>query len=500
MPTVKPAPQYDVFISYRRGTADELALLLQDRLQKHGVTAFRDRDLRRGTFDDTLLRHIAESPTFLIILTPGALDRCGDEEDWLRKEIVHAISSKRNIIPLQVDSFQFTQEVVRKLDPAIRALARYQTVEYSRAYFESTVERIAKIVEEDKTERRAVQEAEADRERQRAERAEAKLKEQEKPAGSGQLEAGLAAKQAEVTERGPIASTNAKPPGHERRNLGQWLRPRKRVWWASTVAVLAGLILVGLKFFSSSVSLPSKPGGSETLTTSVTSGKIAIGTVKINSKDGLKYVWIPPGNFQMGCSAGDTECYDDEKPAHSVTITKGFWMGQTPVTEAAYQRVMNAKPSRFHGEQLPVESVTWDQAKAYCEAADGRLPTEAEWEYAARAGTTSARYGDVDSIAWYEKNSGSKTHEVAQKQPNAWGLYDMLGNVWEWVGDRYDANYYKNSPSTDARGPDSGEFRTVRGGSLNVGSRDLRSSNRNRLGPGVRYSDVGFRCAREVFP
>ena len=157
MLATKQEPRYDIFISYRRGAADALAVLLQTQLQKHGVAAFLDRDLRRGVFDDTLLRRIAESPSFLIILTPNALDRCSQEDDWLRKEIVQAISSKRNIIPLQVDSFQFTSEVVRALDPAIRELSRYQAVVYSLDYLENTIERIVKIIEEDKAERKEIE-------------------------------------------------------------------------------------------------------------------------------------------------------------------------------------------------------------------------------------------------------------------------------------------------------------------------------------------------------
>src|SRR5437763_6028802 len=159
MPVTKQEPHYDVFISYRRGAANALALLLQTQLQKLGVAAFLDRDLRRGVFDDMLLRRISESPSFLIILTPQALDGCRNEEDWLRKEIVQAISSKRNIVPLQVDSFQFTPELVKSLDPAIRGLSRYQTVVYSHDYFENTVERIVKIIEEDRAERTGIQEA-----------------------------------------------------------------------------------------------------------------------------------------------------------------------------------------------------------------------------------------------------------------------------------------------------------------------------------------------------
>jgi formylglycine-generating enzyme required for sulfatase activity len=223
--------------------------------------------------------------------------------------------------------------------------------------------------------------------------------------------------------------------------------------------------------------------------------------VQNNLKDGLNYVWIPPDDFQMGCSDGDKECDTDEHPAHRVRISNGFWLGQTPVTQAAYQRVMHSNPSHFHGDQLPVETVSWNEAKGYCETVGGRLPTEAEWEYAARAGTTTARYGDLNTIGWYDKNSRGKTREVGRRRANGWGLYDMLGNVWEWVNDWYDADYYKNSTSEDPKGPmEQKKYRVIRGGSWHSGSRVLRSSYRFRIGSSFSLNVVGFRCAREVFP
>ena len=212
-------------------------------------------------------------------------------------------------------------------------------------------------------------------------------------------------------------------------------------------------------------------------------------TIRENRRDGLKYVWIPPGRFRMGCSAGDTECRDDESPARDVEIMRGFWIGQTEVTQEAYQKVKGTNPSYFEGSMLPVEQVRWTDANEYCEAVGMRLPTEAEWEYAARGGSTAARYGAVENVAWYNANSGRQTHPVAQKQPNGFGLYDVLGNVWEWVADWYDAKYYASGAARDPRGPASGQNRAVRGGSWSNFPRGVRSG-------GVRFRSVSGACRR----
>jgi formylglycine-generating enzyme required for sulfatase activity len=211
----------------------------------------------------------------------------------------------------------------------------------------------------------------------------------------------------------------------------------------------------------------------------------------VNPKDGLTYVWIPPGTFQMGASPDDSEAYDDEKPAHQVTITKGFWIGQTPVTQEAWQRVMGNNPSRLKGPKLPVENISWDDAKRYSGAVGMRLLTEAEWEYAARAGTTTSRYGPLDEIAWHSGNSGKMTHEVRQKLPNARGLHDMLGNVWEWVAD-WGCAYSPNN-ATDPQGPTSGTYRVIRGGSWINNVRRARASDRLWYEPASQYNSFGCR-------
>ena len=197
----------------------------------------------------------------------------------------------------------------------------------------------------------------------------------------------------------------------------------------------------------------------------------------------------------MGCSSGDGQCFRDEQPVHEVNIGKGFWLGQTQVTQLAYERVTGKHPSHFTGSNLPVEEVGWNDARAYCQAVGGRLPTEAEWEYAARAGSARARYGELGQIAWYSENSGNKTHEVAQKQANAWGVFDVLGNVWEWMADWY--GDYAPSEAHDPKGSDSGPGRTLRGGSWNDGSGYARVSARSLGVPTYRGSTIGFRCVGE---
>jgi len=232
------------------------------------------------------------------------------------------------------------------------------------------------------------------------------------------------------------------------------------------------------------------------------------GEVRENPKDGLKYVSVPPGTFMMGCSPGDNVCYDDEKPLHRVTISKGFLMGQTPVTVGAYKRFAGATGREMPGapnfntgwanKNMPIVNVTWDDAQAYCGWMGGRLPTEAEWEYAARGGSTETRYGNLDEIAWYNQNDGNQAQDVAQKRPNGFGLYDMLGNVWEWVSDWYDDHYYQASPAQDPQGPVGGQLRVLRGGSWISNPGFVRVSNRYRYYPAYRNNVIGFRCGGEV--
>ena len=224
---------------------------------------------------------------------------------------------------------------------------------------------------------------------------------------------------------------------------------------------------------------------------------------KFKNSIGMELVLVPAGEFLMGSSQGD----EDEQPVHRVRISKAFYMGKYEVTQSQYEAVMGANPSSYKGADRashPVEKVSWKNAVEFClrlsqkEKKTYRLPTEAEWEYACRAGTQTkygfgAREADLADYAWYGNNSESKTHPVGLKKPNAWGLYDMHGNVWEWCSDWY--GEYPRGNVTDPAGAQSGEGRVRRGGGWGNSARGCRSANRYGGRPGDRLNGLGFRLA-----
>jgi formylglycine-generating enzyme required for sulfatase activity len=230
--------------------------------------------------------------------------------------------------------------------------------------------------------------------------------------------------------------------------------------------------------------------------------KLKVG-INVDIIDEPEMVLVKGGTFQMGDTFGDGN--SNERPVHKVCVGD-FYIGKYPVTQKEWQEVMGGNPSYFKGDNLPVDSVSWNDTQKFIKKLNQltgetyRLPTEAEWEYAARSGGKAEKWAGTNSeselkdYAWYGENSGSKTHPVGQKKPNGLGLYDMSGNVWEWVQDWYDEDYYKNSPKDNPKGPSSGQHRVLRGGSwLSFPSR-MWSSFRGRLGPSTRGNDFGFRC------
>ena len=226
-------------------------------------------------------------------------------------------------------------------------------------------------------------------------------------------------------------------------------------------------------------------------------------TVRVGARE-VAFRWCPAGTFKMGSPEGE-EGRDTDETQHLVTLTRGFWMGETEVTQGLWREVMGNNPAYFqNGDDYPVENVSWNMCQAFVQALNSRheqegmrwaLPTEAQWEYACRAGSTGAYAGRgrLYDMGWYMSNSGSKTHPVGQKQPNAWGLYDMHGNVWEWCADWY--GDYPRGSVTNPPGASSGSDRVYRGGSLELIGRSCRSANRSRYDPGLRLNGLGLRVA-----
>jgi formylglycine-generating enzyme required for sulfatase activity len=225
-------------------------------------------------------------------------------------------------------------------------------------------------------------------------------------------------------------------------------------------------------------------------------------TVDLGGGEELELVWIEPGTFMMGNPEGERDLNNEEVP-HQVTLTKGFWMGKYEVIQGQWERVMGSNPSRYKGILNPVEKVSWDDCQIFIEKLNRlvpgggfRLPTEAEWEYACRAGTEGPYAGNLEEMAWCGDNCGPTTHPVGLKKPNGWELYDMHGNVGEWCEDKYGS--YVIGPQTDPKGEASWSSRVGRGGGWNNVASSCRSAFRFRLHRSSRYSDIGFRLARTL--
>ena len=226
--------------------------------------------------------------------------------------------------------------------------------------------------------------------------------------------------------------------------------------------------------------------------------------ISIPVKDGISIdmVRVEAGTFTMGATAEMKDPGDDEKPTHRVTLTNDYYIGKYEVTQALWKAVMGKNPSEFKGDNLPVEQVSWDDCQEFISKLNRitgkmfRLPTEAEWEYAAHGGNKSRGYqysgsNNLLDVAWYEDNSGYKTHAVGTKQPNELGIYNMSGNVDEWCQDRY--GKYNRSSQVNPTGANSGRYRVTRGGSWNYNASRCRSSDRSYTSPDIWFSFLGLR-------
>lgn len=231
----------------------------------------------------------------------------------------------------------------------------------------------------------------------------------------------------------------------------------------------------------------------------------------VKDANGIEFILIPAGTFTIG-TVFTADVNPDEVPQQSVTISRPFYLSRYEVTQAQWESIMEKNPSEFVGEEHPVDSVSWEAVQTFIGKLNEkagtkryRLPTEAEWEYAARAGTETVRYwGDsadeMDQYAWYEDNSGKQSRPVGRLKPNAWGLHDMLGNVWEWCQNWYSIKPYTSEPVTDPQGPSEGVSKVVRGGSWSNYASLVRAAYRFELNPTYRRRNIGLRLLMEKDP
>ena len=399
---------YNAFISYRRSDGSYIARAIRDGIERAnpGLSIFIDLDeLSSGNFNEALLRVIANTPNFILIITRDTFSRFSNENDWVRKELTEAVRQKRNIIPVFVEGAGFPP--VDQLPEPFVSLPEFNGIEYSAQYHQEAIRKLVSFFRHDTVE--------SDEQR-------------------------------------------------DQRTKSYFER---------------------------------------------------------------YMVNIPSGRFLMGSEIGKA----DERPVREVEVSS-FWMMKYQVTQKEYQDLMNVNPGNFKHDHKPVQNVSWFDAITFCNKwseRDGleevyeldnfggvrihfdrvgyRLPTEAEWEYACRAGTTTEFFwgdseADWDKYAWHDRNSDDQVHVVGQRNPNPWGLYDMTGNVWEWCSDWYDVDYYSFGEQINPRGPkrEYGESRVMRGGAWAYDPVRLRSAARLKRDPSLTDDVSGFRCVINRHP
>jgi len=276
----------------------------------------------------------------------------------------------------------------------------------------------------------------------------------------------------------------------------------KTVRWSSSNPEVA-TVTDGFVKANSGGMVTALKSGTTTITVTTQDGMQTASCIVIVSPIKIEMVFVQGGTFTMGCTEDEGECEYGETPVHSVTLGN-FHIGKYPVTQKQWKMIMEDNPSSFKNDEAPVENVSWNDVQVFIErlnaATDGnyRLPTEAEWEYAARGGSKGKNYkysgsNTINEVAWYYENSSNSTHPVGGKLPNELGLYDMSGNVWEWCNDWYNLDYYAISPQNDPQGPATGAYRVLRGGAWLNPADACRVAYRNNENPDSRRNGVGFR-------
>jgi formylglycine-generating enzyme required for sulfatase activity len=476
------------FISYSRQD-EEFALKLARDLRQGGANIWMDQfDIEAGEdWDIAVEKALYTCGSFLLILSPASV-----ESKDVRDELNVALTQKKRIIPVlheacerplrihRMNYIDFTGEYRHGLARLLKALkvspTPSQAVKKSRP--EPQVEQPKAAAEEQRKEQEEL-----------TRRAEEEKRRQEQTELARQAAGEKLRKEQETVPQQKTKQPEAIP----RKAPVEKSRGPKKIFLG---IALVTIIIITSVFIIKNIS--SNSGPQHNIPVKDSSQTTAASLNGLFSLD--NFAEIPAGSFQMGSENG----YDDEKPLHTVRITKSFYLGKHEVTREQWESVMGNNPSYFKGKNLPVEQVSWNDVRKFLDRLNQqtgreifRLPTEAEWEYACRAGTTADYAGNLDDMAWYDSNSGGKTHPVGTKQPNEWGLYDMHGNVYEWCADWYGETYYdeckKKGIVEDPAGPESGSFRVLRGGAWYSNAQGCRSADRYNDSPGPRNDYIGFR-------
>ena len=493
---------YDIFLSYRRKDASghsnvAVSRTIKYAFEHHGYEVFFDfTDCTDGYFAEKILPAIRTCRYFVLVLTKGCLERCKVKGDWLRREIEEALKFNRTIIPITPEGeFDGWPD---NMPEAVKALDGLQiTTIHMDGFFEANMEQLIK-----------------DRRMAPPRRRDDGLENCAKLKVKSNLDCLMYVDEEECANL--TANKLEKIP----------LRPGEYMLKFESVENMADYIeeefTMPDKDKLKSVDLLQVKREREQREREVIEGqerekqaKERIEREKREKKEceslgefevkkvKFKMVKVEGGMFMMGATGVlGRDAWEDEKPAHLVTLDD-YYIGETVVTQELWKAVVGKNPSHFNdGDNLPVESVSWEDVQAFIKKLNGitgrtfRLPTEAEWEYAARGGKKSKGYkysgsNNLDEVAWYDGNSEHRTHPVKGKNPNELGLYDMSGNVWEWCQDWY--GEYSGDPQTSPQGPSSGTLRVFRGGGWSVNAKICRVLNRGSRIPKDRIFNVGFR-------
>ena len=492
--------KYDVFISYsRHDYVDENKNVIpgnevskiKETLTKAGITYWFDEEgiYSGDKFTEKIVTNIETSRVFLFLSTKNAC-----ESPWTSKEIACADEFGKYIIPVRIDKTPYNKKVMFRI-------ADLSYVDYGKNPEKGRQEIVASV-KAFLNELKASEELAKAEELRRKEELERQRRRQEEEKKRQRLiektETEIAALESQKTERKKLVLQKEKELQLAQVDLEDC---------ESRIQKLQQR-LQGLR----------DPLKKDEVTLSPLKGKRNVTGEKLNLNEmpayrefavggiSFKMIRVEGDTFKMGCNNGGI----DEQPEHDVTLND-YYIGETLVTQALWQAIMGDKPSSFDGLNLPVENISWNGCQKFIKQLNDRLkdellgytfrlPYEAEWEFAARGGKKGknniyAGSNDIDSVAWYNGNSGNQTHFVMSKKANELGLYDMSGNVWEWCEDWYYGRYYSNSPQFNPIGPSSGSNRVIRGGSWYNYAETCRVTCRNNYSPDYRFTYIGFRLA-----